>query len=145
MTDQQDVLAGAGIIVFKNDTVLLVRHKENASHLTGLYGIPAGTIASGESEQQTAVRELREETGLLTSEDDLVEYPENFYIADIERKEGMRKCSLRVFICHNYEGDIESLNETVPEWISLSDLTSYPLLPNVQQMVTDAKKYEEEE
>lgn len=53
-----------GVVVFREDKdgtrkFLLVKNK-NGSH----WGFPKGHIEEGESEQQTAVREVREETGL---------------------------------------------------------------------------------
>lgn len=45
-----------GIVVFDGDKVLLVFH--NLGH----YGIPKGHVEKGETEEETAVREVKEET-----------------------------------------------------------------------------------
>ena len=45
-----------GIVVFDNDKVLLVFH--NLGH----YGFPKGHVEKGETEEETAVREVKEET-----------------------------------------------------------------------------------
>ena len=45
-----------GIVVFNDDKVLLVFH--NLGH----YGIPKGHVEKGETEEETAVREVKEET-----------------------------------------------------------------------------------
>lgn len=45
-----------GIVVFNNDEVLLVFH--NLGH----YGFPKGHIEKGETEEETAIREVKEET-----------------------------------------------------------------------------------
>lgn len=45
-----------GIVVFNEDKVLLVFH--NLGH----YGIPKGHVEKGETEEETAVREVKEET-----------------------------------------------------------------------------------
>lgn len=45
-----------GIVVFNEDKVLLVFH--NLGH----YGIPKGHVEKGETEEETAIREVKEET-----------------------------------------------------------------------------------
>lgn len=45
-----------GIVVFDGDKVLLVFH--NLGH----YGIPKGHVEKGETEEETAIREVKEET-----------------------------------------------------------------------------------
>ena len=45
-----------GILVFDNDEVLIVFH--NLGH----YGFPKGHVEKGETEEETAVREVKEET-----------------------------------------------------------------------------------
>ena len=47
-----------GVVVFNNDTVLLVKH--NSGH----YGIPKGHVELGETETETAKREVKEETNI---------------------------------------------------------------------------------
>ncbi|BBN96065.1 hypothetical protein DEIGR_100480 [Deinococcus grandis] len=50
---------GAGVAVLRGEEVLLVRRGDNA-----LWDVPGGGADAGESREDTARRELREETGL---------------------------------------------------------------------------------
>lgn len=50
-----------GIVVFKDNKVLLVHH--NLGH----YGIPKGHVEFGETDEETALREFFEETGISAS------------------------------------------------------------------------------
>lgn len=50
-----------GIVVFKNDEILLVHH--NLGH----WGIPKGHVELGETDEETAIREVFEETGISAS------------------------------------------------------------------------------
>ena len=119
---------------------MLVRHKEDAEHLAGTYGLPAGRIRENENSIDAAVRELKEETGLKTSTESLLELPQLYY-ATIERKDGSRQnFSFRVYLCKKYSGELQENKETVPEWINVSELKNYNLLPNVETAINDALK-----
>ncbi len=47
-----------GIVVFKNNKVLIIKHNR------GHYGIPKGHVEENESEFETAIREVKEETNI---------------------------------------------------------------------------------
>lgn len=57
-----------GAVVFRNDKVLLVKH--NAGHIA----FPKGHVEEGETEEETAYREILEETGLKTKIDNKFRY-----------------------------------------------------------------------
>lgn len=137
-----EIVPSAAILIIKDGKVLLVRHTEKAGHLTGVYGLPSGRIKSGETEKQAAVRELLEETGLSASEEDLTEFPDNYYVAEIDRKgSGKVKFGWRVFLCKNYSGEIKNSEETIPEWVKISNLEDYNLLPNTKNVTIAGLKY----
>ena len=47
-----------GIVVFKNNTVLIIKHNR------GHYGLPKGHVEENETEYETAIREVKEETNV---------------------------------------------------------------------------------
>lgn len=47
-----------GIIVFNDDKVLIIKHKQ------GHYGFPKGHVENNETEFETAIREVKEETNI---------------------------------------------------------------------------------
>lgn len=62
-------LIGVGIIIKKGDKVLLLKRK--GSHGEGEWALPGGYQELGESLKECAVREVKEETGLITKQKDL--------------------------------------------------------------------------
>jgi len=126
-------IPSVAVLIIKDDEVLLVKHTEKAGHVTGTYGLPSGRIDENETERKAAVRELLEETGLRTKEDNLIEFPKNFDVADLERKGGKKlKFGWRVFLCRDYKGEIKESEESVPQWVEIEKLDQYNLLPNIK-------------
>ncbi|MBI4096790.1 MAG: NUDIX domain-containing protein [Candidatus Levybacteria bacterium] len=135
-------VSSVGVLVIRDKKVLLVRHEEAASHQTGTYGLPSGRVEENETYKQAAVRELHEETGLITSETDLIDYPSNHFFADIKRKNGKtERFSWKVFVCKKYSGQLQPTAEVTPEWIEIVKLHRYRLLPNVREVVEKEVKW----
>lgn len=131
------VIETTGVVIIDGNKVLLTKHKEEAEHLTGVYGIPAGRIEEGETLIQAAIREVAEEVGLKIREEDLMPIDKT-YEAKIEREDGKTKeFSLDAFVCNKYEGSPEESNETIPEWVEISKLNEYKLLPNMEAVIKE--------
>lgn len=131
-------ILSAQIVLIKGNEVLLVKHGEAAGHLTGVYGLPGGKPIEGEEMIQTIIRELKEETGLSVSAQDLREYEGNRYTADIKRKSGeTKRYTMRVFYTTEYTGDLKGSRETTPEWVPFKNLDMDGVLPNVKKAVLD--------
>ncbi|MFC7622192.1 NUDIX hydrolase [Microlunatus sp. GCM10028923] len=60
----------AGMLVIAGDSVLMVREPDFFTGVPG-WTVPSGTVEEGETPEQTAVRELIEETGCRIGIDDL--------------------------------------------------------------------------
>jgi len=134
-----NVIKTAGVLVFLDNKVLLVRHGKKAEHLNDVYGLPAGRIEEGETTVVAAGRELFEETGLKVTVENLIKVPE-FYTASIERKGGIKNFSQENFLCKKWEGELKANDETIPEWIVIDELKNLELLPNVKKMIFDGLK-----
>jgi len=137
----KEAIPTVGVLIYRNTKeVLLVKHGETASHLTDTYGLPAGRLEENESEIEAVIRELKEESGFITTRENLRELPK-LYSAKIKRKNETKTFSLKVFICDSYSGELRKTDETEPLWIKISDLDNYNLLPNIKQIVLDGLEY----
>jgi 8-oxo-dGTP diphosphatase len=65
MTDPNHPIPGAGIVVWRDDEVLLI--KRGKPPFAGEWSIPGGKIEYGETAAEAALRELAEETGVSAS------------------------------------------------------------------------------
>lgn len=134
------VISTIGVLILKNNAVLLVSHGKNSGHLDGKYGLPAGRVQVNESMEETACREAKEETGLDIVRDDLLLLPGE-WLADIARKDGTKRFSLKVFLANKFGGQLNGNAETAPEWINIKDLEKYDLLPNVADIIAAGLKF----
>ncbi len=64
-----------GCIIIKNNKILLVYEKRR-----NFWGLPKGHVEQGESEEETALREVREEVGLDVEIDKTKRYTLNYII-----------------------------------------------------------------
>jgi len=138
-----NIIPTVGVVVFnKEKKVLLVRHTKAAGSLTGIYGLPAGRLEEGESEKHAAARELSEESGIKTQEEELIEFPNVVPVAKIKRKDGsVVRFSIKPYICKSYTGELKNSEEGVPEWVGIMELSEYILLENVETIINNAIKY----
>lgn len=91
---QPPTLAAAVVLLDDQSRALLIRQNYGA----GLWGIPGGAVEPGESPQEAAVREAREETGLEVE----LEYLVGVYCLRPERL-GLRF----VFKAHVSDGELQ--------------------------------------
>ncbi len=71
----RSLVAVYSMVINDRQEILLIR-RANTGYRDGYYDMPAGHLEEGETLRQTALRELKEETGLIASEDhlELVEF-----------------------------------------------------------------------
>lgn len=100
-----------GAVIFDEGKVLLIKQ------IAGHWGFPKGHMEKKETEMQTALREVKEETNL-----DIEIVDEHRYIEDYHPREGVRKVVV-FFIAKKIGGEIKIQEEEVKdtEWLSPKD------------------------
>ena len=97
----------------KDNKVVVTKYKEGKKK-AGYYDIPGGKIEGEETPEQTAIREMKEETGLKIKNlkykgKMIIEYPNRIFDFD-------------VFICNECEGELQNFEENTSEWIEINEL-----------------------
>lgn len=99
--------------LIKDEKVVVTKYKEGNKKF-GYYDIPGGKIEEGETPEQTAIREMKEETGLKVGDlkykgNMIIEYPNRIFDFDI-------------FIANESEGEPQEFEENTSEWMEINEL-----------------------
>lgn len=99
--------------LIKDSEVVVTKYKKG-NKKEGYYDIPGGKIEEGETPKQTAIREMKEETGIdikkLKHKGKMtVEYPDIQFIFE-------------AFITEEYVGEPQEFEENTSEWINIQKL-----------------------
>ena len=96
------------------DNKIVVTKYTKGNKKAGYYEIPGGKIEEGETPKQTAIREMKEETGIKIRNlkykgNMIIEYPNRIFDFD-------------VFLCNECEGEPKDFEENTSEWIEINEL-----------------------
>ena len=99
--------------LIKNDKIIVTKYKE-PNKKAGYYEIPGGKIEEGELPEQTAIREMQEETGIIVKKlknkgNLIIEYPD-------------RKFEFVVFLANTYQGEPKQFEDNTSEWLDINEL-----------------------
>ncbi len=99
--------------LIKDNKVVVTKYKQG-NKKEGYYDIPGGKIEEGENPEQTAIREMKEETGLKVGNlkykgNMIIEYPNRIFDFD-------------VFVTNESEGETQEFKENTSEWIDIKEL-----------------------
>lgn len=103
------IMVGAGVLIINKDNEILLQRRTDNGHWEN----PGGSMELGESFEECAIREVREETGLLCHELEMIEiasgkeghyiYPNGDEVFNVTA----------TFICKKYSGELKvDLNES---------------------------------
>ncbi len=128
----QRPIVGVGAIVIKDGRVLLVQRAAPPSQ--GLWAIPGGSLEAGETLQQGAEREIREETGITIRAGEPV-YAFDFLQYDDEKR--LQYHFVIVDVEGEYlEGEVKAADDALAaRWISPAELAGLPVSANTLKIL----------
>lgn len=132
--------AGRAIVLKDNKILLMKRFKMGSTY----YTLPGGRVDAGESSEQTAIREVKEETSLTVKEPRLV------FVEDAGDPYGVQY----VYICEYVSGEpnlpaeseeafwtTPGKNTYEPLWLEISELEKVPMVsPLLKQAILNSLK-----
>ena len=119
-----------GAIIFNEDKVLVVKQT------SGFYGFPKGHVEIGETEKETAIREVKEETGL-----DIKIISDKRYTQSYIVKENVHK-DVVFFIAklenNNEKRQVEEIEEIL--WIDINEVEKILTYDSLKELWKEVKK-----
>ncbi len=114
-----------GCVVFNNGKVLVEKS------LSGFYGFPKGHIENGETDEECAIRETFEETGISARVDSSSRFSISYLVHDVVPKEVI------YFISYLNGSDVISIQEEeVSEacWVPISEVRDILSFDNLKEL-----------
>lgn len=119
----QIVVAGALI----SDGALLVAQRERPPQLAGLWELPGGKVAAGETDAEALARELREELGVEVTVGERLG-------GDVALTSTM---TLRAYLVTKTGGTLHPHDHRALRWVRADELDSLPWVPADTAWLTD--------
>ncbi|MGH9495417.1 MAG: NUDIX hydrolase [Candidatus Sulfotelmatobacter sp.] len=125
-------LVGVGSIIIENDRVLLVKRAHPP--IQGQWSIPGGVLEVGELIREAAIREVREETGLIVEPGDLLGVYDR--ILRNPEKRVQYHYVLIDFLCCVVGGELQASTDAAEvRWFTREELKLFTLAEDTQDVI----------
>jgi 8-oxo-dGTP diphosphatase len=123
------VLVAACALIDADGRVLIAQRPEGKS-MAGLWEFPGGKVETGERPEQSLIRELKEELGIVVKEGCLAPltfashlYPD-FHLL------------MPLYVCRRWEGFVEAQEGQRLKWVRPTELRDYPMPPADEPLIS---------
>jgi len=112
-------MKGAAVVILnENNELLLLKRSMKSGWMPGKWGLPGGKLESGETTEDAAIRETKEETGLTVRD---LKYLPNF---------STNKADL--YAAGSYTGNVViDFEHDAFKWLSRQEVDSYDTTPEI--------------
>jgi 8-oxo-dGTP diphosphatase len=122
------VLVAACALIDVDGRVLIAQRPEGKV-MAGLWEFPGGKVEAGERPEQSLIRELREELGIVVKEECLAPltfashaYPD-FHLL------------MPLYVCRRWDGIVEPREKQALKWVRPNDLRNFPMPPADEPLI----------
>jgi len=125
-------LVGVGSIIIEGDRILLVKRAHPP--IQGQWSIPGGVLEVGELVRDAAVRETREETGLVVEPGDLLGVYDRV-LRDAEKRVQYHYVLID-FLCRRVGGELHAASDAAEvRWFTREELPALQLAEDTQDVI----------
>ena len=124
------LLTVAACALVDTDGRVLLAQRPAGKPMVGLWEFPGGKVETGERPEQTLIRELKEELGIVVNEACLApltfashSYPD-FHLL------------MPLYVCRRWEGTAVALEGQQLAWVRVNRLRDYPMPPADEPLVS---------
>jgi 8-oxo-dGTP diphosphatase len=124
------LLTVAACALVDTDGRVLLGQRPAGKPMAGLWEFPGGKVETGERPEQTLIRELKEELGIVVNEACLApltfashSYPD-FHLL------------MPLYVCRRWEGTATALEGQQLAWVRVNRLRDYPMPPADEPLVS---------
>lgn len=133
MSTERPVLLVAACALMDSDGRILIAQRPEGKALAGKWEFPGGKVETGETPEQTIVRELREELGIEPCETCLQPFAfASHPYADFH-------LVMPLFLCRRWDGFISPQEGQAIAWARPDKLASYDLAPADQPLAAELR------
>lgn len=130
MTDGgKPILLVVACALIDTDNRILLAQRPEGKSLAGLWEFPGGKVEKGETPEETLIRELEEELGIITKVQCLA--PLTFASHTYETFHLL----MPLYICRRYEGIAHGREGQAVKWVRANALRDYPMPPADEPLI----------
>ncbi len=128
-TGDKPILLVAACALIDTDNRILLAQRPEGKTLAGLWEFPGGKVEKGETPEETLIRELEEELGIVTKVPCLA--PLTFASHTYETFHLL----MPLYICRRYEGIAHGREGQAVKWVRANALRDYPMPPADEPLI----------
>ncbi|MBE7185935.1 MAG: (deoxy)nucleoside triphosphate pyrophosphohydrolase [Methylobacterium mesophilicum] len=129
MTDPKPLLLVAACALVDSDNRVLIAQRPEGKSLAGLWEFPGGKVEPGETPEETVIRELQEELGVVTKVACLA--PLTFASHAYERFNLL----MPLFVCRRFENTPVPREGQALKWVRANRLRDWPMPPADEPLI----------
>jgi 8-oxo-dGTP diphosphatase len=122
------VLVAACALIDPDGRVLIAQRPEGKA-MAGLWEFPGGKVEAGERPEESLIRELKEELGIVVNEECLA--PLTF----ASHRYPMFQLLMPLYVCRRWEGIVAAREGQKLKWVRPNDLRNYPMPPADEPLI----------